>query len=157
MYECPLRWADMDAFGHVNNVVFLRYLEEARIDLFFRAASTASAGSFSTGSVVARHEIEYRRPLTYRPEPVIVEMWVTRLGGASIHVAYEVKDEDVVYAWATSVVVVYDLERGAPRRMTPEERSFVEKYLEEDAGAGSDESRAVGTTEGPSPARPSRV
>ncbi|MFE4477710.1 acyl-CoA thioesterase, partial [Kitasatospora sp. NPDC056789] len=36
IYRCPLRWADMDAYGHVNNVVFLRYLEEARIDFLFR-------------------------------------------------------------------------------------------------------------------------
>lgn len=38
IYSCPLRWSDMDAFGHVNNVVFLRYLEEARIDFMFRLA-----------------------------------------------------------------------------------------------------------------------
>lgn len=38
IYRCPLRWSDMDAFGHVNNVVFLRYLEEARIDFMFRLA-----------------------------------------------------------------------------------------------------------------------
>ncbi|MEO3754964.1 thioesterase family protein [Streptomyces sp. B6B3] len=135
----------MDSFGHVNNVVFLRYLEEARIDLFFRVAAEAAGGSFSSGSVVARHEIDYLRPLTYRPEPVTVETWVTRLGGASIHVAYEVRDADVVYARATSVVVVYDLERGAPRRMTPEERSFVEKYREDPvdpAGPGSPERRS---------------
>lgn len=37
-YRCPLRWSDMDSFGHVNNVVFLRYLEEARIDFMFRLA-----------------------------------------------------------------------------------------------------------------------
>lgn len=38
IFRCPLRWADMDAFGHVNNVAFLRYLEEARIDFMFRLA-----------------------------------------------------------------------------------------------------------------------
>lgn len=37
-YSCPMRWSDMDAFGHVNNVVFIRYLEEARIDFMFRLA-----------------------------------------------------------------------------------------------------------------------
>jgi acyl-CoA thioester hydrolase len=138
VYECPLRWADMDAFGHVNNVVFLRYLEEARIDLFFRVARealTGSSGAFSEGVVVARHEIDYRKPLTYRHEPVVVELWVTRVGGASITVAYEVKDgDDAVYARAASVVVLYDLKRGGPRRITAEERSFIEKYAEEEAG-----------------------
>lgn len=45
IYACPLRWSDMDAFGHVNNVVFLRYLEEARIDFMFTQATAAGAGS----------------------------------------------------------------------------------------------------------------
>ncbi|MGX1474786.1 UNVERIFIED_CONTAM: acyl-CoA thioesterase FadM [Streptomyces canus] len=47
IYRCPLRWADMDAYGHVNNVVFLRYLEEARIDFLFRPEK-----DFKQGSVV---------------------------------------------------------------------------------------------------------
>ncbi|MGP4111617.1 acyl-CoA thioesterase [Streptomyces sp. 4N509B] len=140
-----MRWADMDSFGHVNNVVFLRYLEEARSDLFFRAAREASVTGFSGGAVVARHEIDYKRPLTYRPEPVVVEMWVTRLGGASISVAYEIKDppepgEDgpgTVYARAATVIVPFDLERGTPRRLTRDERAFLEKYLDDDASAGA--------------------
>lgn len=45
IYACPLRWSDMDAFGHVNNVVFLRYLEEARIDFMFRQAAEAARAS----------------------------------------------------------------------------------------------------------------
>jgi acyl-CoA thioester hydrolase len=127
----------MDSFGHVNNVVFLRYLEEARIDLFFRVAREAAAGGFAGGVVVARHEIDYRRPLTYRPEPVTIETWLTKLGGASLTVAYEIKDvaadgAQTVYARAATVVVPYDLERGTPRRITAEERSFAEKYLEEE-------------------------
>ncbi|MFD7901658.1 acyl-CoA thioesterase, partial [Kitasatospora sp. NPDC059747] len=51
IYACPLRWSDMDAFGHVNNVVFLRYLEEARIDFMFTQAAAAGAGEFAGGSV----------------------------------------------------------------------------------------------------------
>lgn len=46
IYSCPLRWSDMDAFGHVNNVVFLRYLEEARIDFMFRLAPGDGSPSF---------------------------------------------------------------------------------------------------------------
>ena len=54
IFRCPLRWADMDAYGHINNVAFMRYLEEARIDLMFRLAPTSGSASFSGGSVVAR-------------------------------------------------------------------------------------------------------
>jgi acyl-CoA thioester hydrolase len=53
----------MDAFGHVNNVTYLVYLEEARVSLFDQAELGAMLG---TGVVVARNEIDYKRPLVYR-------------------------------------------------------------------------------------------
>ncbi|MGK5499941.1 acyl-CoA thioesterase [Streptomyces sp. URMC 125] len=136
-FPCPLRWSDMDAFGHVNNVVFLRYLEEARIDFMFRLARQAASGAFTGGSVVARHEIEYLRPLTHRHEPVVVELWVTRVGAASVTVAYEVKDGtgdgDTVYVRASTVVVPYDLDKERPRRLSEEERAFLKEYLDDSA------------------------
>jgi len=130
VYRCPLRWGDMDAFGHVNNVVFLRYLEEARVDLCFRVATQEGAGAFSAGSVVARHEIDYLRPLVHGYEPVTVELWVTRMSAAALVFAYEVKDEEHVYARAATVIAPYDLEAGRPRRMTAEEREFYGRYLD---------------------------
>ncbi|WP_327291058.1 acyl-CoA thioesterase [Streptomyces sp. NBC_01198] len=132
IFRCPLRWADMDAFGHVNNVVFLRYLEEARIDFMFRLAPGEGSASFTGGSVVARHEIDYLRPLVHRHEPVDVETWVTDISAASMTVRYEVKDEETVYARASTVVVPYNLAQGRPRRITAEERFFLEKYRDED-------------------------
>ncbi|MBD0710252.1 MULTISPECIES: acyl-CoA thioesterase [unclassified Streptomyces] len=130
-YSCPLRWSDMDAFGHVNNVVFLRYLEEARIDFMFRLAPGDGSPSFSGGSVVARHEIDYLRPLVHRHEPVIIESWVTKIGAASLTIAYEIKDPDVTYVRASTVVVPFDLEAQRPRRITPEERGFLEEYVDD--------------------------
>jgi acyl-CoA thioester hydrolase len=129
VYLCPLRWADMDSFGHVNNVVYLRYLEQARVEWMFTTAQKAGVHEFSLGTVVAKHEIEYRRPLVYRPEPVRVETWVTRIGNASFTVAYEVKDEELVYAVAKTVLVPYDLSAERPRRITAEERDYLKPYL----------------------------
>nr|WP_257573303.1 thioesterase family protein [Streptomyces sp. JJ66] len=121
----------MDAFGHVNNVVFLRYLEEARVDFMFRLAREADAESFASGAVVARHEIDYLRPLVHRHEPVTIETWVTKLGAASATVAYEVKDGETVYARAATVIVPFDLRKGRPRRLSDAERSFLEPYLDD--------------------------
>lgn len=135
IYRCPMRWSDMDAFGHVNNVVFLRYLEEARVDFMFRLAPGEGSASFTGGSVIARHEIDYLRPLVHRHEPVTVETWVTKVGAASLTLAYEVKDPETVYVRASTVVVPYDLEKGRPRRITAEERSFLEEYYDDSAGA----------------------
>ncbi|WP_424887443.1 acyl-CoA thioesterase [Streptomyces sp. XH2] len=133
LYSCPLRWSDMDAFGHVNNAVFIRYLEEARIDFMFRLAPGEGSESFQGGSVVARHEIDYLRPLVHRHAPVTVETWVTKVGAASLTVAYEVKDEDRVYVRASTVVVPFDFEAGRPRRITDEERMFLEEFRDDAA------------------------
>lgn len=131
IYSCPLRWSDMDAFGHVNNVVFLRYLEEARIDFMFRLAPGEGSASFTGGSVVARHEIDYLRPLVHRHAPVTIESWVTKISAASMTIAYEIKDEETVYVRASTVVVPYNLAEGRPRRISAEERSFLEEYRDE--------------------------
>ncbi|MEV0604102.1 thioesterase family protein [Streptomyces sp. NPDC050315] len=143
VYSCPLRWADMDAFGHVNNVVFLRYLEEARIDFMFRLAPGDGSPSFSGGSVVARHEIDYVRPLVHRHAPVTIESWVTRITAASLTIKYEVKDEDTLYVRASTVVVPYDLEAGRPRRISAEEKAFLQEYMDDADSAGEQQSEAV--------------
>lgn len=80
---------------------------------------------------MARHEIDYKRPLVHRHEPVTIESWVTKIGAASLTIAYEVKDADVVYVRASTVVVPFDLEAQRPRRITAEERSFLEEYVDD--------------------------
>jgi acyl-CoA thioester hydrolase len=134
-YRCPLRWADMDAYGHINNVAFLRYLEEARIDFMFRLAPGEGSATFSGGSVVARHEIDYLRPLVHRHEPVTIETWVTGMTAASMTLGYEVKDAQVLYARASTVVVPYNLAEQRPRRMTAAEKAFLEQYRDEAVAA----------------------
>lgn len=135
--QVPLRWADMDAFGHVNNVVYLRYLQEARVDMLFVHAPAHGAEKLVRGVVVRRHEIGYRAPLHFRPTPVRVETWVTEVQVATFTLGYEVLDESpsgerTVYAVASSVLVPYDLTDGRPRRVAPEERAVLETFLEPD-------------------------
>src|SRR5690349_24090266 len=115
----------MDAYGHVNNAVFIRYLEEARINFLFRPDK-----DFKQGSVVARHEIDYKRQLVHRPTPVDIELWVTQVRAASFTVTYEVKDADVIYVRASTVVVPFDFETQRPRRITAEEREFLQQYMD---------------------------
>ncbi|MGY0061738.1 acyl-CoA thioesterase [Streptomyces sp. LZ34] len=149
IYSCPLRWSDMDAFGHVNNVVYLRYLEEARVDFIWRLAPGDGSGAFTGGVVVARHEISYLKPLFHRHAPVTVELWVKEIGAAFITLGYEVKDDDTdtVYARASTMIVPYDLERGRPRRLTSEEEGFLVKYLEDGSAEATVSAKATVTAE----------
>jgi acyl-CoA thioester hydrolase len=140
-----LRWADLDAYGHVNNVQILQLLEEARIEAFWSHPGTATAAGRPTAvieagpgalttTLVARQEIEYLRPLSYRRAPVVVQLWLGHLGGASIDVCYEVHDADVVatpYARATTTVVLVDTATGRPRRITDPERAAWSPFLED--------------------------
>ncbi|GAA2597379.1 thioesterase family protein [Streptomyces axinellae] len=124
----------MDAFGHVNNVVYLRYLEEARIDLMNRPARGADPAGFKGSTVVARHEIDYLRPLVHQHDPVTVELWVTKLNAASVTFSYEIKDAEPgtgPYVRAKTVVVPYNLEEARPRRLSPAERAFLEGYFDD--------------------------
>lgn len=116
----------MDAYGHVNNAVFIRYLEEARIDFLFRPDK-----DFQQGSVVARHEIDYKRQLVHRHHPVDIELWVSQIRAASFTITYQVKDDDLVYVRASTVVVPFDFEAQRPRRITAEEREFLEGYRDD--------------------------
>jgi acyl-CoA thioester hydrolase len=131
----PLRWSDMDAYGHVNNVQFLRLLEDARV-VAFAAAGTDEGGSVvETGLLVARSEIEYLEPLVYRTAPVAIDLWLTHLAGASFDLGYEVLDEQGddsdpprVYARAETTLVLFDRVNERPRRMTPSERERLEAW-----------------------------
>jgi len=121
-----MRWVDMDAYGHVNNAVFLSYLEEARIDFLNRPDK-----EFRQGSVVARHEIDYKRQLVHRHTPVDIELWVSEIRAASFTIAYEVKDADQLYVRAATMVVPFDFEAQRPRRLTAEEQEFLAEYRDD--------------------------
>ena len=127
-YEVAVRWSDMDAYGHVNNARFLTIYEEARVALFFQGAREHGLGSFEEGIVIARHEIDYLRPVDYG-DPVRVEMWISEQRAASFTVAYELFDDGELASRAKSVCVPYNLANGHPRRLTPEEREFLRPYL----------------------------
>jgi acyl-CoA thioester hydrolase len=80
--------------------------------------------------LVASHQISYKRPLVYHPRGVDIELWVAAIKGASFEIRYEVRDDTTVFATAASVLVPYDLVAERPRRIAPEERSFLERYVE---------------------------
>jgi acyl-CoA thioester hydrolase len=125
-----LRWGDMDAYRHVNNVAVLRVLEEARVRAFGIASPDGSAPMLATGMVVAKHTVEYLAPLDYRLTPIAVDLWIGRTGGASFEVDYEVLEPDAsavgelrTYVRASTVCVAYDFDAGRPRRLGDDERA----------------------------------
>jgi len=126
--DVPLRWSDMDAYGHVNNVQFLRLLEDARV-IAFQEWFGQDRSLLEEGVLVARHEIEYLAPLDFRYAPASVDMWVTKISGASFDLAYELRDlaevGTTLYARAETTLVAYDFASLSPRRLRPDERAVL--------------------------------
>jgi acyl-CoA thioester hydrolase len=136
VFDCPLRWSDLDAYGHVNNARFLTLYEEARVALMFGDAKQAGLVSFGRGIVIARHEIDYVRPVDYVPggggdlPRVRIEMWIEEMRPSRFTVAYELFDGDVLAGKARSVLVPFDLVSSRPRRLTDAERAFLTDWVE---------------------------
>ncbi|MGB0099692.1 MAG: thioesterase family protein [Nocardioides sp.] len=135
-YRCPMRWADLDLLGHVNNVVYVDYLQEARVDMFRTVGPGPSADDLAEGVVVVRHEVSYLAPLNFGFEPVTIESWVTEVRAASFTLAYEIFHERdgvrQVYARARTVLTPYVFATERPRRITADERETLETFLETD-------------------------
>lgn len=137
VYECQLRWADMDMLGHVNNVTYVDYLQEARIDMLLTHAPDPAVGELADGVVVVRHQVRYLAPLTFRLEPVRIDVWITEVRAGSFTMAYEIYDElpdgsRRTYLCATSLLTPYVFSAERPRRLRPEEREVLGRFLEPD-------------------------
>ena len=138
-----LRWSDLDAYGHVNNAAMLTLLEESRISVFWHGelgvdgvSDTATSLGGDTLTLIGRQEVEYLAPIPYGREPLDIQLWIGRMGGASLDVCYEVcspvgSDPHVVYAKAASGIVLVDAATLRPRRMTDRERESWAPYVDE--------------------------
>ncbi len=139
-----LRWADLDAYGHVNNAAMLTLLEEARIAAFWASDEAHPGGpvpaahhtalldsgpTANTLTLIARQEVEYLLPIEYTRQPLVVRLWLSHIGGASIDVCYEVLLRGTVHAIALSTIVLVDAASGRPRRVTSQEREAWDAHV----------------------------
>ena len=142
-----MRWADLDLLGHVNNVTYVDYLQEARVDMLRSHGRRAEGEELTEGVVVVRHEVTYRAPLLFRFRPVKIECWVTEIRAATFTMAYEIYHDDLddaddpdaaddagggrrVYLRASTLLSPYVFANEMPRRLSEEEREALTVYLE---------------------------
>ena len=105
-----MRWADLDVLGHVNNVVYADYLQEARVDMLRVHARSPRTDGLAEGVLVASHQVSYLEPLHFDHDPVYVDLWVTEIRAAAFTLAYEVYREHAdgersVYLRASTLLV----------------------------------------------------
>jgi acyl-CoA thioester hydrolase len=109
----PLLWGDHDAFGHVNNLVYLRWCETARVEYLIRIGLWVSLPPTDIGPILASISCDYKRPLTY-PDTAYIGARVTRVGNRSFQMQHRVVSEnlDTVAADVSSTIVVLDYGRN---------------------------------------------
>jgi acyl-CoA thioester hydrolase len=104
-----VRFRDLDALGHVNNAVFLTYIESARVAFLVDLGAATSLEDMSI--IVARIEIDFRAPVGFGEE-VEIAVRASRFGDKSFDLDYELRVAGQVVAEAKSVLVGYDYEKG---------------------------------------------
>ncbi|MFD1563954.1 acyl-CoA thioesterase [Haloarchaeobius amylolyticus] len=110
--DIPVRYRDLDPLGHVNNAVYVSYLETARVD-YLEAVADIAAEDISF--VIANLEIDYERPITKGDDPTVA-LWIAELGETSCTMDYEIRADGTVAATAETTMVHVDPDTG---RATP--------------------------------------
>ena len=125
--EIEIRWRDLDAFNHVNHVVFLTYLEEVRDEWLGRVLRDPA---LVWGYVIGRVEIDYRRELTLEDDVVVARCSLERLGTKSIVTSEAIVTRDgETSAEAKAVLVARDEKTGRSRVISDEERAAFESAM----------------------------
>jgi acyl-CoA thioester hydrolase len=120
-----VRWRDVDNYGHVNNAVYLTYLEEVRDEWLAR---TLRDDESVWDYVVAHVSIDFRREVTQADDEVVATCRLERIGTSSVRTREEVRiaATGIVAAEASAVLVARDRNAGTSRPITPTEREALE-------------------------------
>ena len=121
--EIPVAWGDMDAFGHVNNTVYLRWFESARIAFFERIDIGASRPE-KVGPILASTTCDYLTPVAY-PATVVVGARPQRVGNTSFVIEHLATKDGAPVARGSAVVVLIDYQTGEKIRVPDEIRAAV--------------------------------
>ena len=123
----PVQWGDQDAFGHVNNTVYFRWFESARIKYLERIdLSEQTAGTL--GPILAAVSCNYRRQVKY-PDHVVIGARITRIGRSSLAMAYSVWSEaqQAIVADGDSTIVAFDYALNKSQAVPSELRTKIEQ------------------------------
>jgi acyl-CoA thioester hydrolase len=107
--ELPVAWGEMDSMGHVNNIVYFRYFESARLVYFEKVGFLSEMKRSGVGPILASTRCEFRRPLTY-PDRIWVGATAADLGDDRFLMRYRIVSETLqhVAAEGDGLVVAYD-------------------------------------------------
>lgn len=137
VFPAEIRFNDLDGMGHVNNVIYLTYMEEARIAWWLHV--TGRSGIDAVDMILARTEIDYRSPASFGESlEVGVRCASMRRSSFVLEFAIEERETRRRIAEARKVLVHYDYEKACPVSLTPELRARIKAQDPEVRADGSD-------------------
>ena len=126
-YTFPVAWGDMDAYGHVNNVNYLRYFESARVRYFEEMNAMQMGETGDIKPVLASISCQYKRPVVY-PDQMTCLVRTKQLGNSSLVMECEMHSQKVgLAAVAECVIVMFDFKNERPTRVPEPLRQAIEK------------------------------
>lgn len=133
--EMPVYWGEMDSLGHVNNIYYFRYFEQARLEYIRRLGWTGFSVNGGIGPILASVEARYRKPLTW-PDTIAVGARVSELGSDRMTMEHRVisRKLNALAAEGKGVIVSYDYSRLAKAPIPDEIRKRIaelDKHLGE--------------------------
>jgi acyl-CoA thioester hydrolase len=130
--KAHVRWDDIDAFGHVNNAKYLTYVQEARVEMLWRARTDIGLEPMLSDMVVAHAEVDFLIPIYEGAIDIDCIMWIGKIGGASFDMFYELKSPAGLHARLKTVQVAVDVATKKSRRLSDSEREYLLQYQELD-------------------------
>lgn len=126
-FSIPVQWGDQDSFGHVNNLLYLRWCESARIQYLVEIGLWQMYVQERVGPILASIQCNYRQPVVF-PDQVHTGAKVTRVGNSSFQMDHLIVSEaQGVVADASSTLVVYDYKRASSCPIPDDVREQIRK------------------------------
>ncbi|MEY2597086.1 MAG: hypothetical protein RLZ80_656 [Actinomycetota bacterium] len=131
-HKCQLqiRWADLDAFKHINNAAYLVYMQEARADFTWFSRIAKGEEPLLADMVVARAEVDFLAPIHQTGTTLDVEIYIEKVSNSSFVMVYEMSQGGTLRARGKTVQVGVDMDTEKARRLRDNEREFLSQYLE---------------------------
>ncbi|PKH56055.1 thioesterase [Shewanella sp. Choline-02u-19] len=122
-------WGEMDALQHVNNVVYFRYFETARIDFFNQINLLEDLQKTSIGPVISENQARYKRPVTF-PDTLIVGVSISDIKDDRFMMHYHVfsQGQQAVTTIGASQVVMFNFKTGQKATLTPQLLDALKTY-----------------------------
>ena len=134
--KLPIQWGDMDAFSHVNNVIYIRWFETARIELFTELWGGNGINlqeildGDGVGPILANFNINYHLPLLY-PDTVHINTRISKVGNSSFGVSHQLfskNNGNKMIASADSIVVMYNYQKGEKFLLNEQLKNALNKF-----------------------------